>query len=249
MKWFLYAFCYLTEGLSVLQPQIMPDPLVQICAYWTSGGRNVYEAREEKFKVDDQGNTTLVYRQSERRVFEILSQIKDRYKICLAEIGPLFGIANPETLVAQAKVSITSAARVMWETMPSAERKNFPIQNFRKYMERTFFDPSGIIDAVDDDLGRMYFFHRTRQDSTQVYKFDETFAPLLGGWDSLQEKTLFWIDSRLTDPYRTVCNTYTEADDSILQFVIPEQFVFYWYGLRTDGYGHRVVDIILEEDK
>ena len=83
MKWFICALCCLTEGLSVLRAQIMPDSSVQICAYWTPGDKYAYEAREEKFKIDDQGDTTLVYRQSERRVFEILSQTKNRYKIRL----------------------------------------------------------------------------------------------------------------------------------------------------------------------
>lgn len=166
MKWFLCALCCLTEGLSVLRAQIMPDSSVQICAYWTPGDKYAYEAREEKFKIDDQGDTTLVYRQSERRVFEILSQTKDRYKIRLTygdymttdkedqlvhdaivsatgpcvvefetdETGSLLGIANLETLVAQAEASVEPAVRVMWETIPSAERKNFPKKNFRKYM-------------------------------------------------------------------------------------------------------------------
>lgn len=161
MKWFLCALCCLTEGLSVLRAQIMPDSSVQICAYWTPGDKYAYEAREEKFKIDDQGDTTLVYRQSERRVFEILSQTKDRYKIRLTygdymttdkedqlvhdaivsatgpcvvefetdETGSLLGIANLETLVAQAEASVEPAVRVMWETIPSAERKNFPNQN------------------------------------------------------------------------------------------------------------------------
>lgn len=169
MKWFLCALCCLTEGLSVLRAQIMPDSSVQICAYWTPGDKYAYEAREEKFKIDDQGDTTLVYRQSERRVFEILSQTKDRYKIRLTygdymttdkedqlvhdaivsatgpcvvefetdETGSLLGIANLETLVAQAEASVEPAVRVMWETIPSAERKNFPKKNFRKYMART----------------------------------------------------------------------------------------------------------------
>ena len=138
MKWFLCALCCLTEGLSVLRAQIMPDSSVQICAYWTPGDKYAYEAREEKFKIDDQGDTTLVYRQSERRVFEILSQTKDRYKIRLTygdymttdkedqlvhdaivsatgpcvvefetdETGSLLGIANLETLVAQAEASV-----------------------------------------------------------------------------------------------------------------------------------------------
>ena len=212
MKWFLCALCCLTEGLSVLRAQIMPDSSVQICAYWTPGDKYAYEAREEKFKIDDQGDTTLVYRQSERRVFEILSQTKDRYKIRLTygdymttdkedqlmhdaiasatgpcvvefetdETGSLLGIANLETLVAQAEASVEPAVRVMWETIPSAERKNFPKKNFRKYMARTFSDPSVVINAVNDDLGRMFFFHGARLDSTQVYEFDETFAPLLG---------------------------------------------------------------------
>ena len=87
MKWFLCALCCLTEGLSVLRAQIMPDSSVQICAYWTPGDKYAYEAREEKFKIDDQGDTTLVYRQSERRVFEILSQTKDRYKIGLTYVS------------------------------------------------------------------------------------------------------------------------------------------------------------------
>lgn len=180
----------LTEGLSVLRAQIMPDSSVQICAYWTPGDKYAYEAREEKFKIDDQGDTTLVYRQSERRVFEILSQTKDRYKIRLTygdymttdkedqlvhdaivsatgpcvvefetdETGSLLGIANLETLVAQAEASVEPAVRVMWETIPSAERKNFPKKNFRKYMARTLSDPSVVINAVNDDLGRMFFF-------------------------------------------------------------------------------------------
>lgn len=135
MKWFLCALCCLTEGLSVLRAQIMPDSSVQICAYWTPGDKYAYEAREEKFKIDDRGDTTLVCRQSERRVFEILSQTKNRYKIRLTygdymttdkedqlmhdaiasatgpcvvefetdETGSLLGIANLETLVAQAE--------------------------------------------------------------------------------------------------------------------------------------------------
>ena len=70
MKWFLCALCCLTEGLSVLRAQIMPDSSVQICAYWTPGDKYAYEAREEKFKIDDQGDTTLVYRQSERDVYK-----------------------------------------------------------------------------------------------------------------------------------------------------------------------------------
>ena len=147
MKWFLCALCCLTEGFSVLRAQIMPDSSVQICAYWTPGDKYAYEAREEKFKIDDQGDTTLVYRQSERRVFEILSQTKDRYKIRLTygdymttdkedqlvhdaivsatgpcvvefetdETGSLLGIANLETLVAQAEASVEPAVRVMWE--------------------------------------------------------------------------------------------------------------------------------------
>lgn len=52
MKWFLCALCCLTEGLSVLRAQIMPDSSVQICAYWTPGDKYAYEAREEKFKID-----------------------------------------------------------------------------------------------------------------------------------------------------------------------------------------------------
>lgn len=51
MKWFLCALCCLTEGLSVLRAQIMPDSSVQICAYWTPGDKYAYEAREEKFKM------------------------------------------------------------------------------------------------------------------------------------------------------------------------------------------------------
>ena len=204
MKWFLCALCCLTEGLSVLRAQIMPDSSVQICAYWTPGDKYAYEAREEKFKIDDQGDTTLVYRQRERRVFEILSQTKDRYKIRLTygdymttdkedqlvhdaivsatgpcvvefetdETGSLLGIANLETLVAQAEASVEPAVRVMWETIPSAERKNFPKKNFRKYMARTLSDPSVVINAVNDDLGRMFFFHGARLDSTQVIQMD-----------------------------------------------------------------------------
>lgn len=257
MKWFLCALCCLTEGLSVLRAQIMPDSSVQICAYWTPGDKYAYEAREEKFKIDDQGDTTLVYRQSERRVFEILSQTKDRYKIRLTygdymttdkedqlvhdaivsatgpcvvefetdETGSLLGVANLETLVAQAEASVEPAVRVMWETIPSAERKNFPKKNFRKYMARTLSDPSVVINAVNDDLGRMFFFHGARLDSTQVYEFDETFAPLLGGRDSVRGKTSFWIDGRLTDSYSAVCNTYTEADGSKMLSATLGQFV------------------------
>ena len=265
MKWFLCALCCLTEGLSVLRAQIMPDSSVQICAYWTPGDKYAYEAREEKFKIDDQGDTTLVYRQSERRVFEILSQTKDRYKIRLTygdymttdkedqlvhdaivsatgpcvvefetdETGSLLGIANLETLVAQAEASVEPAVRVMWETIPSAERKNFPKKNFRKYMARTLSDPSVVINAVNDDLGRMFFFHGARLDSTQVYEFDETFAPLLGGRDSVRGKTSFWIDGRQTDSYSAVCNTYTEADGSKMLSATLGQFLLGIANLET----------------
>mgnify|MGYP006976530353 CR=1 FL=1 len=206
----------------------MPDSSVQICAYWTPGDKYAYEAREEKFKIDDQGDTTLVYRQSERRVFEILSQTKDRYKIRLTygdymttdkedqlvhdaivsatgpcvvefetdETGSLLGIANLETLVAQAEASVEPAVRVMWETIPSAERKNFPKKNFRKYMARTLSDPSVVINAVNDDLGRMFFFPCRSQALLFtarapimvvicVLYFDESCRP--GGWMNDQE--------------------------------------------------------------
>lgn len=101
----------------------------------------------------------------------------------------------------------------------------FPKQNFRKYMARTLSDPSVVINAVNDDLGRMFFFHGARLDSTQVYEFDETFAPLLGGRDSVRGKTSFWIDGRLTDSYSAVCNTYTEADGSKMLSATLGQFV------------------------
>ena len=79
---------------------------VQICAYWTPGDKYAYEAREEKFKIDDQGDTTLVYRQSERRVFEILSQTKDRYKIRLT-YGDYMTTDKEDQLVHDAIVSAT----------------------------------------------------------------------------------------------------------------------------------------------
>ena len=85
--------------------------------------------------------------------------------------------------------------------------------------------PSVVINAVNDDLGRMFFFHGARLDSTQVYEFDETFAPLLGGRDSVRGKTSFWIDGRQTDSYSAVCNTYTEADGSKMLSATLGQFV------------------------
>ena len=116
MKWFLCALCCLTEGLSVLRAQIMPDSSVQICAYWTPGDKYAYEAREEKFKIDDQGDTTLVYRQSERRVFEILSQTKDRYKIRLT-YGDYMTTDKEDQLVHDAIVSATGPCVVEFDVL------------------------------------------------------------------------------------------------------------------------------------
>ena len=93
----------------------MPDSSVQICAYWTPGDKYAYEAREEKFKIDDQGDTTLVYRQSERRVFEILSQTKDRYKIRLT-YGDYMTTDKEDQLVHDAIVSATGPCVVEFET-------------------------------------------------------------------------------------------------------------------------------------
>ena len=123
MKWFLCALCCLTEGLSVLRAQIMPDSSVQICAYWTPGDKYAYEAREEKFKIDDQGDTTLVYRQSERRVFEILSQTKDRYKIRLT-YGDYMTTDKEDQLVHDAIVSATGPCVVEFETDETGEPRN-----------------------------------------------------------------------------------------------------------------------------
>ena len=105
------------------------------------------------------------------------------------------------------------------------KKKNFPKKNFRKYNGPYPSDPSVVINAVNDDLGRMFFFHGARLDSTQVYEFDETFAPLLGGRDSVRGKTSFWIDGRLTDSTVPVCNTYTEADGSKMLSATLGQFV------------------------
>lgn len=243
MKKILLVICLLA-GNAALQAQIMPDSTVQICAYWTPGEKYAYDAKEEKFKVDANGDTTLMYRQSERRTFEILSQTKDRYRIGLSysdymtteeedqrmhdaiiaatgpcvvefetdETGSLIGITNLEALLSQAEASVKPAVEAMWAGMDAGQRKMLPKKNFQKYMMRTLADPSVVINAVNDDLGRMFFFHGVRLDTTQVYELDETFAPLLGGRDSLCCKTQFWIDGKKTDAYSAVCDTYTEAD-------------------------------------
>lgn len=243
MKKILLLIC-LFAGNTALQAQIMSDSTVQICAYWTPGEKYAYDAKEEKLKIDKNGDTTFVYRQSERRTFEILSQTKDRYRIRLSysdyvttdeadqrmhdaiiaatgpcivefetdETGLLTGITNLETLLSQAKASVKPAMEAMWKGMDAEQRKMLPKKNFQKYMSRALADPSVVINAVNDDLGRMFFFHGARLDTAQVYEVDETFAPLLGGQDSLRCKTRFWIDSEKTDTYSAICDTYTEAD-------------------------------------
>lgn len=242
----LHIFCSLAiafAGIPAAQAQIMPDSTVQICAYWTPGDKYTYRAEEEKFKVDEKGDTTLVHRQSELRTFEIVSQTKDRYRIRLtygaykttdeeeqrmtdaitAAVGPCIvefetdetgtqlGITNLDALVAQGKASAKPALDAMWKGMDAKERKGVPKKKLEQFLIRKFSDPSVMVNAVNDDLGRMFFFHGARLDTTQVYEFEETFAPLLGG-DSLRGKTQFWVDSKLTDKYSAVCNTYTEAD-------------------------------------
>lgn len=87
-------------------------------------------------------------------------------------------------------------------------------KDFRKYLAHTLGDPSVLINAANDDLGRMFFFHGARLDTTRVYEMDEMFASILGGTDSLQGKTTFWISSSLTDSYSAVCCTYTEVEDA-----------------------------------
>ena len=235
------------RGLSVLRAQIMPDSSVKSLRLLTpAGDKYAYEAREEKFKIDDQGDTTLVYRQSERRVFEIRSQTKDRYKIRLTygdymttdkedqlvhdaivsatgpcvvefetdETGSLLGIAN-STLVAQAEASVEPAVRVIVETIPSAERKNFPEKNFRKYMARTLSDPSVVINAVNDDLGRMFFFSirarliRRRYTNSTRRSLRCWVAGILCG-----ERLRSGLTADRQIRQCRIPNTYTEADGS-----------------------------------
>lgn len=69
--------------MPAVRAQIMPDSTVQICAYWTPGDKYTYRAEEEKFKINEQGDTTLLHRQSELRTFEIISQTKERYLVRL----------------------------------------------------------------------------------------------------------------------------------------------------------------------
>lgn len=80
MKRILLAICGMA-ATSVLHAQIMPDSTVQICAYWTPGDKYAYNATEEKLKIDEKGDTMLVYRRSERRTFEVLAQTQERYQL------------------------------------------------------------------------------------------------------------------------------------------------------------------------
>ncbi len=77
----LFVAIGLLIGYITGQAQIMPDSTVQICAYWTPGDKYAYQAVEEKLKIDEKGDTTLVNRESEVRTFEVLSQTKDKYLI------------------------------------------------------------------------------------------------------------------------------------------------------------------------
>ena len=76
-------------------------------------------------------------RSADRKVMEAVDQLVHDAIVsatgpCVVEFetdetGSLLGIANLETLVAQAEASVEPAVRVMWETIPSAERKNLSL--------------------------------------------------------------------------------------------------------------------------
>ena len=245
MKRILLAICGMA-ATSVLHAQIMPDSTVQICAYWTPGDKYAYNATEEKLKIDEKGDTMLVYRRSERRTFEVLAQTQERYQLRLSysdykstdeqeqlihdviaavtgaeivefttsETGVLLGLTNLDALVEQAKAAVDPIVEATWKNMAPEERRLLSKKDFRKYLAHTLGDPSVLINAANDDLGRMFFFHGARLDTTRVYEMDEMFASILGGTDSLQGKTTFWISSSLTDSYSAVCCTYTEVEDA-----------------------------------
>ena len=219
MKRILLAICGMA-ATSVLHAQIMPDSTVQICAYWTPGDKYAYNATEEKLKIDEKGDTMLVYRRSERRTFEVLAQTQERYQLRLSysdykstdeqeqlihdviaavtgaeivefttsETGVLLGLTNLDALVEQAKAAVDPIVEATWKNMAPEERRLLSKKDFRKYLAHTLGDPSVLINAANDDLGRMFFFHGARLDTTRVYEMDEMFASILGGTDSLAGK-------------------------------------------------------------
>ena len=189
MKRILLAICGMA-ATSVLHAQIMPDSTVQICAYWTPGDKYAYNATEEKLKIDEKGDTMLVYRRSERRTFEVLAQTQERYQLRLSysdykstdeqeqlihdviaavtgaeivefttsETGVLLGLTNLDALVEQAKAAVDPIVEATWKNMAPEERRLLSKKDFRKYLAHTLGDPSVLINAANDDLGRMCSF-------------------------------------------------------------------------------------------
>lgn len=116
----LFVVIGLLIGCITGQAQIMPDSTVQICAYWTPGDKYAYQAVEEKLKIDEKGDTTLVNRESEVRTFEVLSQTKDKYLIRLT-YSDYESMDEEDQLINDVTVKASGLSVVEFETTETGE--------------------------------------------------------------------------------------------------------------------------------
>lgn len=116
----LFVIIGLLIGCITGQAQIMPDSTVQICAYWTPGDKYAYQAVEEKLKIDEKGDTTLVNRESEVRTFEVLSQTKDKYLIRIT-YSDYESMDEEDQLINDVTVKASGLSVVEFETTETGE--------------------------------------------------------------------------------------------------------------------------------
>lgn len=128
------------------------------------------------------------------------------------ETGSFIDITNADALTAKAQASVKPATEALWKRMSAEERKVMRKNKFERLMTRRFSDSPALIETLKNDIKRILFFHGMRFDSAEVYYFKEFFPPIKGGRDSLTGQTRFWVNSKLTDTYSALCNSYGTAD-------------------------------------
>lgn len=229
MKRFALLFCFALMGF-VASAQMMPDSTVQVVASWNPGDKQAYNLSKTDFKVSDKDTTDLNYSteimilevlSKTDTTYQLGLTYKDVYfsdpdmnflyelmtktsgdmtaLITTDQYGVFKNVDNIQELISY-QMSVIDPYLEILKRQEGANLDAATEARIREYIVQTFAEPKVIESSIQDDFGRMMFFHGVRMELGKQYTAEIQKPSILPGIDTpITTQMTVWIDTEKTD--------------------------------------------------
>lgn len=232
--------------------QMMPDSTVQVVASWNPGDKQAYNLSKTDFKVSDKDTTDLNYSteimilevlSKTDTTYQLGLTYKDVYfsnpdmnflyelmtktsgdmtaLITTDQYGVFKSVDNIQELISY-QMSVVDPYLEILERQNGAGLDAATEARIRDYIVQAFGDPKIIEASINDDFGRMMFFHGTRMELGQQYTGEVQRPSILPGIDTpISTEMTVWIDKEKTDEYSALGCIYVPiTKDRLMDFLV-----------------------------